>query len=116
MFKSVTLEVSLKPFKKTDDGYIRSVCEEIFTQWRPLVKDAETVSVMMWTADGSEILDYSGSLEDSFEWCYFVGQAQLPFEEGGRLYHTWSGDDYGFHSCWIMLVRYCGCSICCIQS
>ncbi len=85
MFKSVTLEVSLKPFKKTDDGYIRSVCEEIFTQWRPLVKDAETVSVMMWTADGSEILDYSGSLEDSFEWCYFVGQAQLPFEEGGRL-------------------------------
>lgn len=85
MFKSVTLEVSLKPFKKTDDGYIRSVCEEIFAQWRPLVKDAETVSVMMWTADGSEILDYSGSLEDSFEWCYFVGQAQLPFEEGGRL-------------------------------
>lgn len=85
MFKDITLEVSLKPFKKTDDAYIRSVCEKIFTQWRPLVKDCETISVMMWTADGSEILDYAGKDSDTFEWCYWVGQAQLPYVEGGRL-------------------------------
>ncbi len=85
MFKKVTLEVSLKPFKRTDDEYIRGVCENIFTQWRPLIKDCETISVMMWTADGSEILDYAGKDSDTFEWCYFVGQAQLPYEEGGRL-------------------------------
>ena len=45
MFKSVTLEVSLKPFKKTDDAYIREVCEQIFTHWHPLLKSAETVSI-----------------------------------------------------------------------
>lgn len=85
MFKSVTLEVSLKPFKKTDDAYIREVCEKIFNHWRPLLKSAETVSVMMWTADGSEILDYAGNEEDTFEWCKWIGQAQLPYEEGGEI-------------------------------
>ena len=85
MFDRVTLEVSLKPFKKTDDEYIRSVCEKIFSQWRPLVKDCKTISVMMWTADGSEILDYAGKEEDAFEWCSWIGQAQLPFVQGGDL-------------------------------
>ena len=69
MFNSVTLEVSLKPFKETNDEYIRWVCAKIFRQWYPLIKDRKNVSVMLWTADGSEILDYSGDLDDSFEWC-----------------------------------------------
>lgn len=75
MFKNVTLEMSLKPFKKTDDAYIEEVCRKIFRQWYPLLKDRETISVMMWTADGSEILDYSGNLDDSFEWCCYIGTA-----------------------------------------
>ena len=45
MLKNITLEVSLKPFKKTDSEYIEKVCREIFEDWRPLVRDAETVSV-----------------------------------------------------------------------
>ncbi len=75
MFEHITLEMSLKPFKKTDSAYIRSVCEKVFTQWMPLAKDAETVSVMLWCADGSELLDYRGTLDDTFEWCYFWGGA-----------------------------------------
>ncbi len=75
MFKSVTLEVSLKPFKQTDDEYIKEVCEQIFTKWRPLLKNRETISIMMWTSDGSEILDYAGNLEDEFEWCKYLGTA-----------------------------------------
>ena len=78
MFKSVTLEMSLKPFKKTDDEYIRSVCREVFLGWRQLIKNRETVSIMLWTADGSEILDYSGDLSEEFEWAYFMGTANLP--------------------------------------
>ena len=31
MFKSVNLEISLKPFKQTDAAYISSVCKKVFT-------------------------------------------------------------------------------------
>ena len=79
MYKNVTLEVSLKPFKQTDEAYIRKVCEEIFVQWYPLVKDCESVSVMLWTSDGSEMLDYAGDLDDSFDWCKYLGTANLPY-------------------------------------
>lgn len=75
MFKNITLEVSLKPFKETSDEYITKVCKNIFDQWRPLIKNRKTISVLMWSSDGSELLDYSGNLDDKFEWCYFVGTA-----------------------------------------
>ena len=75
MFKTVNLEMSLKPFKKTDNEYIRNVCRNLFEQWRPLLKNRETVSVMLWTADGSEILDYAGNTDDEFEWCCYIGTA-----------------------------------------
>ncbi len=75
MIKNITLEVSLKPFKETTDSYIQKVCTEIFTGWRPLLKEADMISVMMWSADGSEILDYNKDLDSAFEWAYFVGGA-----------------------------------------
>ena len=75
MFKNVTLEVSLKPFKQTDEASIRAVCRQIFQDWRPLLKNRESISVMMWVGDGSELLDYAKNLDDTFEWCRFVGTA-----------------------------------------
>ena len=78
MFKSITLEVSLKPFKKTTPEYIQGVLEKIFDQWAPLIKNREEISIMFWSSDGSELLDYSGNPDDSFEWCYFVGNANKP--------------------------------------
>lgn len=81
MFKNITLELSLKPFKKTDDKYISAVCRQIFRQWYPLLKNRGVISVMLWTADGSEILDYSGVQSDSFEWCRFVGTANRELAE-----------------------------------
>lgn len=79
MFKSVTLEMSLKPFKQVDDESIKRVCAHVFEQWRPLIKNREVISIMMWTSDGSEILDYTGDLNKEFEWCYLLGTANLPF-------------------------------------
>jgi len=79
MFENVTLELSLKPFKRVDDEYIRKVCREIFSQWRPLLKNSKTVSLMLWVGDGSEILDYAGDLKDEFEWARFVGTANKPY-------------------------------------
>lgn len=78
MFKNITLEVSLKPFKQTDNEYIHNVCRTVFRQWYPLLKDREEVSVMMWTADGSELLDYSGNMDDTFEWACYIGNANKP--------------------------------------
>lgn len=78
MFKHITLEVSLKPFKQTDDAYVTEVVRQIFDHWKPLLKNRKTISLMLWTADGSQILDYAGNLDDSFEWAMYVGNANLP--------------------------------------
>lgn len=75
MFNTINLEVSLKPFKRTDSEYIHNVCYDIFEQWRPLLKNRKKISIMLWVGDGSEILDYSGNLNEKFEWAYFVGTA-----------------------------------------
>ena len=86
MFENVTLELSLKPFKKTDDNSIKNICTQIFEQWHSLLKNRKTVSVMLWASDGSELLDYTGNMQNTFEWCRFVGTANLPYlEEGAPL-------------------------------
>ena len=72
-FRNVTLEMSLKPFKKNDEQYIRGICREMFTQSAPLVRHADQVSVMLWTADGSEILSYTGDLDQRLEWARYLG-------------------------------------------
>lgn len=83
MYKQVTLEVSLKPFKQTDDDYVRSVCRKIFSQWQGLLRNCETVSIMLWASDGSEILDYAGNDCDQFQWAYYIGNANLPLNVTG---------------------------------
>ncbi|MDZ7619615.1 MAG: hypothetical protein U1E05_21660, partial [Patescibacteria group bacterium] len=72
-FENITLEMSLKPFKRNDEAYIRGVCREVFAQWAPLIRHARQVSVMLWTAEGSEILDYSGQLDQRLEWAMYLG-------------------------------------------
>ncbi len=72
-FEVVTLEASLKPFKQRDTAFYHRVAEQMFTQWQPLLRYADTVSVMLWTSDGSEILDYSGDLAQPLEWARYIG-------------------------------------------
>ncbi len=79
MYKHVTLEISFKPFIKTDDDFIRGICAGVFEQWKPLIKNCETVSVMFWAADGSEILEYNRDMNEEIEWCRYIGTANLPF-------------------------------------
>lgn len=66
--KKCNLEISLKPFKETSDQYMEQICRALFRQWMPLIDQSETVGIMYWAADGSEILDYKGDLTESFEW------------------------------------------------
>ena len=69
--------MSLKPFKKTDDEYIKKVCEKLFSQWINLIKGAEVIKVMLWSSDGSEILSYKGNLDEEFEWAKYLGGANI---------------------------------------
>ena len=67
-FRTVSLEMSLKPFFDNSPETRRAVCRKLFKQWIPLCEHADEVQVMLWTADGSEILDYRGELETELEW------------------------------------------------
>ncbi|WP_139785139.1 hypothetical protein [Parabacteroides sp. Marseille-P3160] len=79
-FNNITLEMSLKPFKQNDKEYIRYVCKSMFDQWNPLLKYCDTVSILLWTADGSEILDYSGDLNQPLEWGRYIGNPNTTHE------------------------------------
>lgn len=73
--RNITLEMSLKPFKRIDEETLNAVCRTIFHQWTHLIDRSEMVSVLLWTADGSEILDYRGDLEAEVEWARYLGTA-----------------------------------------
>ena len=89
--KNITLEMSLKPFKKTDSEYIRKVCETIFYDWARLLDKSECASILLWTADGSELLDYKGSLDDEFEWGKWGGDANRPQNIKATLKDLYTG-------------------------
>lgn len=91
-FNNITLEISLKPFKKNDKEYISAVCREVFTQWSSLLRHADTVSVMLWTADGSEILNYSGNLKQPLEWAMYMGNPN-----SGREVNSAPDDNLSIH-------------------
>ena len=76
--KRVTLEMSLKPFRSMDPRAIRSICEHVFRQWAPLLRRVDEAAVMLWTADGSEILTYRGRMRDEIEWGRYIGSANPP--------------------------------------
>ncbi len=75
MLQNVTLEMSLKPFRKTDPVSVKTVCRKVFEQWKPLVRDVPCVSILLWSADGSELLDYRGEPDEPFSWAKYIGGA-----------------------------------------
>ena len=75
MIDNITLEMSLKPFRRMTEEYVTETMRGIFEQWRPLIREARVISVLLWTADGSEILEYRGNMEETVQWCDLVGGA-----------------------------------------
>lgn len=73
--KNLTLEISLKPFYSLEEQAIKEVCTRFYRQWRDLLYKTEEISVLLWTSDGSEILEYNGNLEEKFEWAKYIGGA-----------------------------------------
>lgn len=89
---NVTLEMSLKPFREVTDEAIEAVCRQVFAQWMPLIRDAKRVSVLLWTADGSEILTYQGKMDQPIEWGRYIGSANphepVPGDPEGKCLHS----------------------------
>ena len=72
---NLNLEISLKPFYGLDYAGTRAACDAALRQWSQLVALTDSISVMFWAADGSEILDYAGDLDAEMEWARFLGNA-----------------------------------------
>ncbi len=68
-----TLEVSLKPFLRRNAPPPETVAETLFTQWRAASRSAESLAVLLWVGDGSEILDFNFDLEATFDWSRYIG-------------------------------------------
>lgn len=73
--KNLTLEISLKPFWGLDDAETAALCAFALRQWQALTDRTEQISVLLWAADGSEILDYGGDPDATFEWARYIGNA-----------------------------------------
>ncbi|MCU1321102.1 MAG: hypothetical protein JWM43_751 [Acidobacteriaceae bacterium] len=82
-FERVTFEMSPKPFRVMTEQGIRDVCVELFRQWAPLIRRVNGVAIMLWTADGSEILDYRGRMADEIEWARYIGIGSPPKDAPG---------------------------------
>lgn len=84
-WKKFDLEVSLKPFSDLSDAGIRRVAQKIFSQWRNMIENADSVSLMFWAADGSEILEFNGNLNERFEWGKWIGVANPHYDPPSGL-------------------------------
>ena len=73
--RNITLEISAKALHDPSPDAMDRVLRTMFRQWRSLADRAEQVSVLFWTADGSELLDWSGDFSDTFEWACWCGCA-----------------------------------------
>ncbi len=73
--RDIQLEMSLKPFYDNTSETREAVVAEIFHQWQALWRHAESVSVMLWIGEGSEILEYEGIADREFEWARYHGAA-----------------------------------------
>lgn len=75
--RDLSLELSLKPFTAADGSDIDAVFARLFRQYEDLVRQGGVgaVTLMFWTSDGSEILDYAGDLDTAFPWGDRIGCA-----------------------------------------
>ncbi|MFC5402620.1 hypothetical protein [Cohnella soli] len=86
--KRVTLEMSLKPFISMAPSAIDATCAEAIRQWMPLIGMADSCSMLLWVADGSEILTWEGRMDGEIEWGRYIG-----FANEDKFGHVAGSDD-----------------------
>jgi hypothetical protein len=85
--KRIALELSLKPFGRDDGRTYEQCAYKVLTAWRPLLEAAEEISFMLWVADGSEILEWSGNLDQPLEWARYIGFCNSSFQVYDARHH-----------------------------
>lgn len=90
--KRLILEVSLKPFHDSSSASTEAVIRGILQQWDRLIRSSEKISFLLWTGEGSEILDYRGRMEDEFDWAKWIGIAN------DSPSHSWDPQRRTLHS------------------
>ncbi len=71
--KRIAVELSLKPFGRNDGRSVDECARHLITAWRPLCEAGDEVSFMLWVADGSDILEWSGDPGQRLEWARYIG-------------------------------------------
>lgn len=85
--KRVAIELSLKPFGCNDGRSYDECARHVITAWRPLCEAGAEVSFMLWVADGSDILEWSGNLEQPLEWARYIGFCNHARDAYGGSHH-----------------------------
>jgi len=65
--------MSLKPFRSADAEVIRETCLRLMKVWAKLIERSEQLGILLWVADGSEILEWSGDPGQRLEWGRYIG-------------------------------------------
>ncbi len=76
--KRLILEISLKAFHDFSVESVAAVAAKAVRQWGALIDRVENVSILLWTGDGSEILEYKDNPEEEIEWAKWIGIANKP--------------------------------------
>lgn len=83
-YRRLGLEMSLKPFPSFNEVDVRATAEVVFDQWRLLGSRAEEATVLLWIADGSELLEWAGDLDQPMQWGSLVGFANTQWDPYGQ--------------------------------
>ncbi len=75
LFRHGTLEFGPKVLFRKDDAFLEAFFTELFRTYRQLLKHCDTVSLLCWIGDGTDILQYDGDLEKPVAWARWQGFA-----------------------------------------
>ena len=75
--KRAVLEIGLRPFDNMTSGEIERVCRHALSCWEKLIDQADEISVLFWTGDGDEIVQFDGNMNKEINWGKYVGFCNL---------------------------------------
>ena len=70
----VQLELSLKPFRSARTEDIEALTLDIVRKWQTLIRHSDQLSLLLFTGDGTELLEYDGNLNRIFPWAIWIGR------------------------------------------
>lgn len=75
IFRRGTLEFGPKSLIQKDDAFLDNFFTELFRTYRQLLKHCDTVSLVCWLGDGTEMLQYNGTPDQVVPWSFWQGFA-----------------------------------------